>query len=553
MNEDTQPSTFIITREDLTGIARDDLTITANIRLVADGLRIGRSPDCELRLNHPAVSSVHAGIREKQGRFLVSNLSPSGAVIVNKRAVLFGEDVVVADGDVMLIGPFRLHLQRDGRVLQVRVSLAAAPPAGEIRERAAASPIATASIATPSCLRCGSPVPNGATFCGRCGSRVVAAAKSAPPRGDAAPEMTGATSAAGGRPPTPQPASVSAPSGAASASQRDKVAEVRQAVVEKLSAPMLNSSPRDEEFNARVPRPPQSFVKNIGQKLRTLARQARRTADCDPVDCTAFSPPAVKRGETFMVQVFAHRPEQTRDAQELAKEFDAETARRGFASLEAEIRRGAKLTVHLSLPDFRVADPVQSLTWRGRPESVQFAVSAPARTSSETFIGTVNVSEDGVPLGHVKFKISVAEAGEIPRANISAGEAARRYRKAFISYATQDRAEVLKRVQMLARLKIKFFQDVLDLEPGARWEQQLYRHIDESDLFLLFWSRAAQRSEWVLNEVRYALARKRDDETQPPEIIPVIIEGPPPVAPPPELAHLHFNDYLVYFMAPPGA
>ena len=32
-----------------------------------------------------------------------------------------------------------------------------------------------------------------------------------------------------------------------------------------------------------------------------------------------------------------------------------------------------------------------------------------------------------------------------------------------------------------------------------------------------------------------------------PEILPVIIEGPPVVSPP-ELAHLHFNDRLLYFM-----
>lgn len=300
--------------------------------------------------------------------------------------------------------------------------------------------------------------------------------------------------------------------------------------------------------------PARSRSKGIGNTLRALGRRFNLgPTERDPVDCTVFAPPAVKRDESFMVQVFAHRPEQTEAAQQLAREFDSESQRRGFKSLEAEIRRGARLTIHLAIPDFEVADPVQSLTWQGRPESVQFEVGVPAEMKRETVIGTVTASEDGVPLGHVKFKISVAGAAAASPESVPTGEAAHRYRKAFISYATQDRAEVLKRVQMLARLKIKFFQDLLDLEPGARWEQQLYRHIDESDLFLLFWSSAARQSEWVMNEVKYALSRKRDDDTLPPEIIPVIIEGPPPVAPPPELAHLHFNDYLVYFMAPPGA
>jgi hypothetical protein len=123
------------------------------------------------------------------------------------------------------------------------------------------------------------------------------------------------------------------------------------------------------------------------------------------------------------------------------------------------------------------------------------------------------------------------------------GDSADRYTQAFVSYASQDRPKVLPRVQMLGTVGIHFFQDVLDLDPGDRWEQKLYTHIDRCDLFLLFWSRAASQSEWVLREVRYALSRR-----SPPEIRPVIIEGPPIVPPPPELAHLHFNDRLIYFM-----
>ncbi|HWT48970.1 MAG TPA: TIR domain-containing protein, partial [Mycobacterium sp.] len=70
------------------------------------------------------------------------------------------------------------------------------------------------------------------------------------------------------------------------------------------------------------------------------------------------------------------------------------------------------------------------------------------------------------------------------------------------------------------------------------------------DLFLLFWSSAAKKSRWVLKEVNYALERHRGNELALPEILPVIIEGPPPVPPPPELAYLHFNDRMIYFMEP---
>jgi TIR domain-containing protein len=173
----------------------------------------------------------------------------------------------------------------------------------------------------------------------------------------------------------------------------------------------------------------------------------------------------------------------------------------------------------------------------------------PEKFKAGNIIGTLTVCSENVPVGHIKFKLSVSDSrvqdGDPPKL---AGDDARAYHKAFISYASQDRNEVLKRVQMLSRLKIEFFQDLLSLEPGARWEKELYRHIDDSDMFLLFWSSSAKQSKWVLEEVRYALKRKGGDDLSPPEILPIIIEGPPPVPPPAELAHLHFNDYITYFL-----
>ena len=108
---------------------------------------------------------------------------------------------------------------------------------------------------------------------------------------------------------------------------------------------------------------------------------------------------------------------------------------------------------------------------------------------------------------------------------------------------------MLKRVQMLDRVKIDFFQDLLALDPGERWAKALYKNIDKSDVFYLFWCTAAKNSEWVLKEVRYAIDRHAGDDTAPPEIIPVLIEGPPPVPPPPELKDLQFNDKFLYFIA----
>jgi hypothetical protein len=201
------------------------------------------------------------------------------------------------------------------------------------------------------------------------------------------------------------------------------------------------------------------------------------------------------------------------------------------------------------MPGLRVDGPVQSMLWSGTTESVQFGVSVSKRCRPGNVIGTLTVSQDWIPIGHIKFTLTVTADLHRSTLGISAvGQAARRYQRAFISYASEDRTAVLERVQVLPTFGVRTFQDVLDLEPGERWQRSLYRHIDESDIILLFWSKAAKRSKWVRKEVRYALERKRGDEFAPPDISPVLIQGPPVPRPWRELEYLHFNDPRIYIM-----
>lgn len=303
------------------------------------------------------------------------------------------------------------------------------------------------------------------------------------------------------------------------------------------------------------PNPPAERRVGVWQKLVSAVRNMWRPTPpaevipIDEVECSVFTPPKASPGSVLFVQMFAHTPTQTEAAEKLARQFDEQSQRRGFATLDLPVPRGAALTFHLLLPGLEILKAVEQLVWRGRPGSVQFTVAVPDNFAPGVVIGTALISRDNATLGHVKFKLEVT-AGEQPHADklAPAGVESRRYRKAFISYASADRDEVLKRVQMLRQVGIDFFQDLLDLEPGVRWERQLYRHIDDSDLFLLFWSSSARQSNWVLEELRYALQRKGSNELAAPEIQPVVIEGPPPTPPPKELAHLHFNDYFLYFI-----
>ncbi len=120
-------ATFIIVREDL---QVDPVTI------VAEGVLIGRLPTCELLLNHPSVSRLHAGITYVDGEYYIRNLRPGNPILLN--ATKLEEYEALADGDVLGIGPFALNIAFAQGALTIKVSLQiAASPADAVTRREA--------------------------------------------------------------------------------------------------------------------------------------------------------------------------------------------------------------------------------------------------------------------------------------------------------------------------------------------------------------------------------------------------------------------------------
>jgi hypothetical protein len=122
-------STFIVTREDR---SQDP------VELIAEGLAIGRLPDCEVNLNHPTVSRIHAGVREVEGHFYVFHLSPSNSTTLNGNLV--EEKAALADGDVVQIGPFFIFINVEDERLKLRVTFQPGVRIGDVASQAAARP-----------------------------------------------------------------------------------------------------------------------------------------------------------------------------------------------------------------------------------------------------------------------------------------------------------------------------------------------------------------------------------------------------------------------------
>ncbi|PYS24372.1 MAG: hypothetical protein DMF72_06025 [Acidobacteria bacterium] len=283
--------------------------------------------------------------------------------------------------------------------------------------------------------------------------------------------------------------------------------------------------------------------------VQGAAEDAPAEIEEESVTASVFAPSQVATGNSFLVQVFAHLGEQAESLERLAREADDDARRRASAELQRPVKRGVVLTFNLTMKGLDIDEPSQSCTWRGAPAIVQFGVTVPPDFTAQDLLGLVTVCEETVPIGHLRFKLKIVDGAATTANTPQYIGTARRYSQAFISYASQDRAEVLKRVQMLNSLKLKFFQDLLTLEPGDEWEKLIYQYLDASDVVFLFWSKAASESSWVRKEIQYAMQRKHNLEEEAPEIVPVIIEGPPPAPAPAELAFLHFNDRFMYFIS----
>jgi len=104
-------------------IIRNDLD-TYTVAIETEGLTIGRLTGNDLVLNHPTVSRTHAGIKEVGADYWIVNLSNANGTVLNGALV---ESALLADGDLIQIGPFFLRPTYTGDCLQLEVEMSINP------------------------------------------------------------------------------------------------------------------------------------------------------------------------------------------------------------------------------------------------------------------------------------------------------------------------------------------------------------------------------------------------------------------------------------------
>jgi len=205
------------------------------------------------------------------------------------------------------------------------------------------------------------------------------------------------------------------------------------------------------------------------------------------------------------------------------------------------------LVVHVNSTMLTLLERTKTIKWNGQEVGESFECKLETAVPSQRAVtGRADVVLNGALIASLDFSLPIARrAANKTRKKLK--QTRREPRTAFASYASANRADVLRCVQGMSKSApdLDVFVDVDKLRSGDDWASKLYAYIATSDIFYLFWSQAASESEWVKREWQYALVEKGIRF-----IDPVPLENPQLAPPPKELSNLHFNDrYLMFILA----
>lgn len=363
--------------------------------------------------------------------------------------------------------------------------------------------------------------------------------------------------------PRPVPPPASAPASSPRVSPLEETWEVERppiptAPVAPAAPPPSAREPREitmaqalEPSAAMAPAaaPPSGPVAAAAPAATELRARAEMPAVVsDRVQLSVTAPPSVAPGTVFVLDVWTH-----------LAEHRAEVLRRARSALRSKkiyikeqgplkIARGTVLGVSLRLEELVVEEPESTILWEGEVGSASFPVRVPADAKRGEKPGRVVVHVDGLELAKLHFTLLVGETSVAPE---PLGIGLPAHRTAFASYASADRDAVLHVLQgiLKAAPSLEVFLDVASLRSGERWRERLFEEIPRRDVFYLFWSEPASRSEWVEREWRCALETRGIGF-----IDPVPLVSPEVVPPPKELAdELHFGEWLLAYRRQAGA
>ena len=100
-----------------------------------DRILLGRLETCDIVLDDPTVSRIHAGVTYHHGRYVLANLSTANVLTLNGRRLTSEQSDILTDGDTIQIGPFAIVVSGVDDKITLEVQIAVASPVAPVVEK----------------------------------------------------------------------------------------------------------------------------------------------------------------------------------------------------------------------------------------------------------------------------------------------------------------------------------------------------------------------------------------------------------------------------------
>ncbi len=250
---------------------------------------------------------------------------------------------------------------------------------------------------------------------------------------------------------------------------------------------------------------------------------------CSSAPCEVYSaiyaPAEIKAGDYMIVQVYLYLNEDSGEVELKAKMVDKDATIRNYTPLNIKLKEEDKVDIVLNFYSECIAkQQPKTYVWQGKFTSCEFAVEIPKDINIETLLGQVMIVVNKLPVGEMIFKTTIVHHKPC---SLYTEVNAHVFKKIFISYAHQDSSSVKFMARMCEAQGVSYFFDRHKLKAGDVFDEEIFKNIDSSDLFILCWSQNAAKSEYVAKERVRALSlaypqKQRGEDTI--KIYPISIE-----------------------------
>lgn len=235
----------------------------------------------------------------------------------------------------------------------------------------------------------------------------------------------------------------------------------------------------------------------------------KRTSDQERPKITAVYPEAIAPLSWSTLEVFVYlksfkdlvQKEILRVQQKEGREYSSVTS-----EFPKSLPIGCPIKICLQSKSLHTNPSEMTINWYEPYYRLPFRIS-PVDENKDEYSATLDIEvfADDLPVASIRLAIVVNsdthQKSELPAASDDASW----YEDIFASYAREDIDLVRHLRKRYEALGLHMFIDLDDLRSGVEWQPEIFKTIDKSDLFQLFWSDFSKQSEFVTLEWKHAL------------------------------------------------